>query len=72
MFLVFSAKLILKTNPELPPLSIGMVVLPVLNILATPKMAALATHHKLITSLAGDVIALVESYMVSAEVKVCI
>ena len=64
-------KLILKTNPELSPLSVGMVVLPVLDILATPKMAALATHHKLMTSLAGDVIALVESYVFPVEEKVC-
>ena len=63
-------KLILKTNPGLLPLSVGMVLLPVLNILATPKMAALATQHKLMTSLAGDVIALVESYKVQMEEKV--
>lgn len=65
--LCFSAKVILKTAPEFCPLAFGMIVLPALNILATTKMAAIAAQHKLNTSLAGDVIALVESHHVTEE-----
>ena len=64
-----SAKLILKTSSSVCPLSAGSVVLATLNILATTKMDIIATQHKLMTSLASDVMALIEFCQSSDKVR---
>ena len=67
---IFAVKLILKSSSSVCPLSAGMVALTTLNILATTKMDVIATQHKLITSLASDVMNLVESHQLYNEVRI--
>lgn len=63
IFFILTVKTLLESgHGTLDPLCVGLVAMAAINIIATQQTVTMTTHHKLMTSLASDVILLLEKY----------